>query len=91
MEAAHGRERSGEMKDELQMLRDENKRMRDALVAIFATGPIDSCGRGFRHPYKALFFKTLLLARRGLGVPKLPDGSHQTAWNWIYDQGWFEP
>jgi hypothetical protein len=77
--------------EEMDVLKAEHKRMRDALVAIFATGPINSSGRGVRHPYKALFFKNLITARRGLGVPKLGDGSHQAAWNWIYDQGWMEP
>ena len=89
MEAAHGRERSGEMTDEFQALRDENKRMRDALISILRTGPI---GHGYGGPgcsYKTLHLMHLREAVKGLGCTKF-GGSYQGAWQQVIDRGWAE-
>lgn len=73
---------------EVAKLKIENERMRKQLVKIFATGPIhrNSIG-GPGATYKKLYLAHLIMARRGLGVPALNNGSHYVAWDWLVENG----
>jgi hypothetical protein len=67
-------------------LREENKRMRDALVAILRTGPIDGTIGGPGLSYKALHIMHLREAVKALGLSKI----YPAAWEQVIERGWAE-
>jgi hypothetical protein len=72
------------MSKELDQLREENTRMRNALIAILRTGPIHGGQGGVTGGYKRLYVMHLREAVRALGLSKLYD----VAWQQALERGW---